>query len=288
MDFRRVPTNGLHLHVAEAGPGEGPLAVLLHGFPEFWYGWRRQIPFLARAGFRVWAPDQRGYNLSDKPRPVAAYALDNLAADVVGLIDAAGRERAFLVGHDWGAAVAWWAAIRHPRRVERLVAINVPHPGVMYHRLRRDPSQLLRSWYIFFFQVPWLPEALARLDNFAALARTLRTTSRPGTFTDADLDEYRRAWARPNAYRSMLNWYRAIFRIPAPPLAKLRVRVPTLLIWGARDKFLRRASAEPSIELCDDGRLVVVEEATHWVQHEEPDRVNGLIDAFLRGREPPG
>lgn len=282
MDHQYIATNGIRLNVVQAGPEEGTLVILLHGFPEFSYGWRHQIPCLASAGYRVWAPDQRGYNLSDKPDGVAAYTLDVLAADVIGLIDAAGQQRAFVIGHDWGAAVAWWIAQKYPERLAKMVIINVAHGKVMERQLRRNFAQLRKSWYIFFFQIPRLPEWLARLRNWQIPTQALKRSSRPGTFSDSDLEQYRGAWSQPNAYRSMLNWYRAIMQRPPTPPANPRISVPTLLIWGAQDHFLGRELAQPSIDLCDDGRLVFIEEATHWVQHEEADRVNELIGSFLR------
>ncbi|CCH00745.1 alpha/beta hydrolase fold protein [Fibrella aestuarina BUZ 2] len=281
-----VDTNQVRLHVVEAGPADGPLVILLHGFPEFWYGWRAQIDALAAAGYRVWAPDGRGYNLSDKPAGLSPYTIDKLVADVVGLIAAAGVEKATVVGHDWGAIVAWWLAITHPDRLERLVCLNVPHPAVMSRFLRRSPRQLLRSWYAVFFQVPRLPEWLSRLGNWWSLTRTLRRSSRPGTFTEADLATYRAAWAHPGptgapALRTMVNWYRAYAqRGPTLP-ARHRITMPTLLIWGVRDAFLVRDMAQPSIDLCDRGRLVFFENATHWVQHEEADAVNRLLIDFI-------
>ena len=277
----RIETNGISLHVVQAGPESGPLVILLHGFPEFWYGWRRQITYLATAGFRVWAPDQRGYNLSDKPDGIPAYNLDQLAADVVGLIDAAGRGKASLVGHDWGAAVAWWTAAKYPDRLERMVALNVPHGAVMQRQLRSNFSQLRKSWYMFVFQIPWLPEAVNRRHNWEMAVRALLGSSRAGAFSAADLDLYRQAWSQPGAFSAMVNWYRAAFRYPPSPAASSRITVPTLLIWGARDRFLGRELAQPSIDLCDDGRLVFIEKATHWVQHEEPERVNYLLHNFL-------
>jgi pimeloyl-ACP methyl ester carboxylesterase len=277
IEFHFVETNGIRLHVAQAGPAKGRLVILLHGFPEFWYGWRRQIPFLAEHGFRVWAPDQRGYNLSDKPPRVRDYSLDELAGDVVGLIEAAGCSSAVLVGHDWGAAVAWWVATAFPERVERLAILNVPHPLVMRRHVRRSFRQRLRSWYILFFQLPWLPEATARWGNWRGVVRAMQSSSRPGTFSDEDWEQYRTAWSQPGAYRAMIHWYRAALRA-APKLPKeLRIAPPTLMIWGARDKFLGREMAQPSIDLCEDGRLVFLEEATHWVQHEEAQQVNELI-----------
>jgi len=282
-----VETNGVRLHVLQDGPEDGHMVILLHGFPEFAFGWRQQIPSLAAAGYRVWAPDQRGYNLSDKPDGIAAYALEELAADVIGLISAAGKERVSLIGHDWGAAVAWWVGQTHPERVSKLVVINVPHPAVMAARLRGSIAQLLKSWYIFSFQLPWLPEWVASLGNWRIATSALTTSSRPGTFSESDLDAYREAWSQPKAMRSMIHWYRALVRKPPVSPNRPRIEVPTLLIWGVDDVALDRAMAQPSIDLCDDGRLVFFEEATHWVHHEEPERVNALIGAFLGGAMEP-
>ena len=275
-----VATNGVRLRVLQQGREDGPLVLLLHGFPEHAGAWLVHSALLARAGYRVWAPDQRGYGGSDKPERIADYALDTLAADVVGLIDAAGRERAVLVGHDWGAAVAWWVAARHPERVAKLVAINVPHPAAMRGFVGRSLTQLRKSWYILAFQLPLLPEALARRHDFRALARALTGSSRPGTFTDEDLNAYRRAWAQPDALRSMLDWYRAMLRHP-PDMADARITAPTLLLWGVHDVALERGLAQRSIDLCDDGRLIFFEHATHWVHHEEPERVHAAIAEFL-------
>jgi pimeloyl-ACP methyl ester carboxylesterase len=281
VEFAYYETNGVRLHVAQAGPPDGPLVLLLHGFPEFWYAWRYQIPQLAQAGFRVWAADQRGYNLSDKPQQIKSYNVDELAADAIGLIDAAGVQQATLIGHDWGGAVAWWTAIKYPQRLNRLVILNVPHPVVMRRQLRSSLAQLCHSWYILFFQLPWLPEAAARLGNWNSLVQALSRTSRAGTFTEADFDQYRAAWSQPGACRSMLHWYRALLRARPQTPADMRVHVPTLLIWGTKDKFLGREMAQPSIDLCDDGRLVPLEDATHWVQHEEAEHVNQLIIEFV-------
>ena len=281
-DHHDVNTNGIRLHVVQAGPQNGPLVILLHGFPEFWYGWRHQISYLANAGYRVWVPDQRGYNLSDKPKGIAAYNLDHLANDIIGLIDAAGQQKVFLVGHDWGAAVTWWVANKYPERLERIVILNVPHHAVMRKTLQRNLAQLRKSWYIFFFQIPWLPEAIIRRNNWRGAQRSLEDSSRPGTFSEAELAHYREAWSQPRAFTSMINWYRAIMQKPPKKLPSRRIKVPTLIIWGAQDKFLSQEMAQASLDLCDDGRLVLIEEATHWVQHEEADRVNPLISDFLK------
>lgn len=281
LEHRDVSTNGVRLHLVDAGPLDGPPLVLLHGFPEFWYGWRQQIPFLAEAGYRVLAPDQRGYNLSDKPRGLDSYRLDRLAADVVGLLDALGLERAGLVGHDWGAFVAWWAAATRPDRFRRLAVLNVPHPAVMRRFLRRDRRQRRRSWYIFFFQLPWLPEYWYRRKSFAIGVRTLKGTSRRGTFSEEDLVAYREAWSRPGALRATIDWYRASWRRPQRGLSTARITIPTMILWGERDIFLDRRMVEPSLEMCDDGRLVEFPEATHWLQHEEAEAVNRELADFF-------
>lgn len=280
----QISTNGVRLNVVQSGPADGPLILLLHGFPEFWYGWRKQIPALAAAGFRVWAPDQRGYNTSDKPQRVRDYRLDLLADDAAGLIAAAGRRRAVVVGHDWGAAVAWWLAANYPELVEKLVIINVPHPLEMQRLLWTSPRQLLKSWYMFMFQVPGLPEWIARRNHWEGIARGLRQTSRPGTFTDADFELYRSAWSQPGAFRSMVNWYRAMFRYGASAPRNERIIPPTLILWGVQDKFIGREGAERSLQRCDFGRVVYYEAATHWLQHEEPDEVNRQIVSFCRPR----
>ena len=278
---RLIEANGVRLHLVEAGPLSGTPVVLLHGFPEFHFGWRHQIDALATAGYRVLAPDQRGYHLSDKPRGTAAYSLDVLVADVVALLDGAGHERAFVVGHDWGGAVAWWLAVTRPERAAGLVAINVPHPTVMRRFLRHDRAQRRRSRYIFSFQLPWLPEYRLGRSDFAELERALTATSRPGTFSPDDLERYRSAWRQPGALTAMLNWYRAALRRPPRRLASVRVTVPTLIVWGERDRFLRKAMVEPSAALCDRVEVEMVAGATHWVQHEEPARVNRLLLDFL-------
>lgn len=279
--FADVQAGAVRLHVAQAGPADGPLVILLHGFPEFWYGWHRQIPALANAGFCVWAPDQRGYNLSDKPERVRDYRLDLLAADVSGLIAAAGRRRAVVAGHDWGGAVAWWLAADRPELVERLIILNVPHPLVLRQMLRTNLRQLLRSWYMFLFQLPWLPEAMARRGNWQGMANGMVASSRPGTFDEADFEAYRRAWSQPRAMTTMIHWYRAMFRYGAPPPRNCRILSPTLLLWGEQDQFIGREGAERSLALCDNATAVFFAEATHWVQHEEPAEINRHMVAFV-------
>ncbi|PJJ58811.1 alpha/beta fold hydrolase [Hymenobacter chitinivorans] len=280
LEHHYVDTNGIRLHVVQCGPVHGPLVVLLHGFPEFWYAWHRQLHALAAAGYRVWAPDQRGYNLSEKPRRVADYRVDALAQDVLGLLDAAGEQQAFIVGHDWGAAVTWHLAAHYPTRVRKAAVLNVPHPSVMVRTLRRSVEQLRKSWYIFFFQLPVLPEWLVRRRNWAFGRQALVGSSRRGTFSTADLAEYVAAWQQPRAMRSMINWYRAAVRAPRQTKSAGRVTVPVHIIWGVKDAFLKREMAEKSLLLCDQAQLTYLP-ASHWVQHEEAEAVNALLLRFF-------
>ena len=269
------------LHAVASGPKDGRVVILLHGFPEFWYGWRRQIEPLAAAGFRVIVPDQRGYNLSSKPPGVAAYALTELVSDVIAIADQLGQQKIYLAGHDWGAAVAWSTALLHPQRIAKLAVLNVPHPSVMRKFISTRPRQLLRSWYMFFFQFPWLPEAFFSAFNYRVGARALLRSSRPGTFSDEDLAQYRAAWSQPHAVTSMINWYRALFRTRVIFPDK-SVRVPTRILWGERDDFLLTEMAHESLRYCKSAELFTFANATHWLQHEEPARVSELLIDFFR------
>jgi pimeloyl-ACP methyl ester carboxylesterase len=253
----------------------------LHGFPEFWYGWRHQIPAFADAGYRVVVPDQRGYNRSDKPDSIDAYTTDEVAADAVGLLDALGHDRARFVGHDWGAAVLWHVLLAHPERVERAATMNVPHPAVFQEFLSSQPSQLLKSWYMFFFQLPRVPEVAFSAVDWRGLRWFMDTSNREDTFTREDVRRYVEAWSRPGAFTGMLNWYRAVFRADGADPPTMTVEPETMLVWGTGDAYLNREMAPESMSYCEDGRLELVEDATHWVQHERPDLVNDLLVAFL-------
>jgi len=277
LEHRDRPGDGIRLHVVEAGPRGGPPVLLLHGFPECWACWRFQIGPLAAAGLRVIVPDQRGYNLSDRPRGLGAYRLDRLARDAAALLDDLEVERTVVVGHDWGGMVAWWLAITEPRRVAALVACNIPHPLVMRRFMWRNPAQRRRSWYVYFFQLPWLPELWLGRHEFRVLRRMLRGTSRKGTFGDDLLDLYREAWARPGALTSMLAWYRAALQRPTRRPERVEVEAPTTIVWGARDRALGVEMVKPSLALCRAGRARVVDDATHWIQHEEPELVTRAI-----------
>jgi len=288
MQSQSIETNNIKLHVLTDGPENGTSVVLLHGFPEFHYGWKKQVPALVEAGFRVIVPDQRGYNLSDKPKGVSAYDVDILAKDIVGLFDRFGIEQANLVGHDWGAVVAWTVALNHPERLGKLVILNVPHPDVMVDFVLNNKTQRKKSWYVFFFQIPLFVEWILSRNNFHNLARMLAGSGRKSTFTADDLVEYKKAWSQPGALTGMLNWYRAIVRrslkyaFQRRHLPARRVKVPTLMLWGRRDVALSHAMVEPSIQLCENGEAVLFDKATHWVQHDEADEVNKRLIEFLR------
>jgi pimeloyl-ACP methyl ester carboxylesterase len=197
----------VRLHYVEAG--EGPLVVLLHGFPEFWYGWRLQIKPLVAAGFRVVAPDMRGYNLSSRPKGVKAYETDRLTADIRGLIQERGDKTALLVGHDWGGSVAWATAMKYPDVVDRLAILNAAHPRKLSQGLHH-PSQLRKSWYFFFFNLPDLPESVVRADHWHFFRHFLHD-ARPA-FTPEEIDRYIEAWSQPGASTGMINYYRSSVR----------------------------------------------------------------------------
>jgi len=269
------------LHYVEAG--DGPLVVLLHGFPEFWYGWRRQVAPLVEAGFRVVAPDLRGYNLSAKPDGFTAYTADKVAADIRGLIFALGAESALVVGHDWGGSVAWTLAMNYPEVVDRLAILNAAHPRKLNEGLRH-PSQLLRSWYFFYFQSPRLPERRARARHWRFFKRFMRDARPP--YTDDELDSYVEAWSQPGAATGMIDYYRAAVRLGSKQEV-LPISAPTLVIWGQRDRYLGPKLAEPHHEDVPNlDRVERLPEASHWVHHDEAERVNELlVDFFASARE---
>ncbi len=276
----RLRAHGVELHAMAAGPEDGPLVLLLHGFPEFWWGWRRQIGPLAAAGLRVVAPDLRGYNLSDRPRGASAYRLSEVSADVLAIADALGRDRVSLVGHDWGAIIAWNLAATEAARLDRVAILNGPHPATLRPHLMANPFQALRLSYFAAFQLPALPEALLRTRNFEALARAMRVTAQPRSFTPTDLDHYRAAWSQPGALTAMLNWYRAALRHPMR-VPRGRITVPVRVIWGDQDAALDPDLAEAAASLCEEAEVFHLPHATHWLQHDEPDAVNRLLLEFL-------
>lgn len=274
-------TDGYKLSVKYAGPEDGPPIIFLHGFPEFWYGWRKQIPYFVERGYRVIVPDQRGYNDSDRPPHIAEYSIVQLADDVAAIVRQMQLSGCALVGHDWGAAAAWQAAIRYPAMFSRLIILNVPHPRVMMETLATNPMQLLKSWYMFFFQLPFLPAWLASLGGYRRFAEGMRGTANPGSFSDEDLEAYIHAWQKPDALDSMINWYRAAFQ-HAEFGGPVEVEVPTLILWGEGDRFLEAGMATASKKYCRSADVKFFPHATHWLQHDEPEAVNKEIEAFIK------
>lgn len=282
---RTIQVGDLAMHVAEAGPADGPPVVLLHGFPETFWSWRHQLGPLASAGFRVVAPDLRGYGETPSTGP---FDIDTLASDVATLIDAVTPERrAIVVGHDWGGAVAWHFAAHHPARCVKLVVLNCPHPMRMQEALFKERAlkQLKSSWYMFFFQLPWVPEWVLTRDHAAFTARMIRGASVDRSrFDDAEVEPFRQAICRPGNARSMVGWYRAAFRStfkksPPPPT----IEAPTLLLWGEGDQALHHDVLIPGTERFV--RHLTVERITgagHFVHAEVPERVNPLLLSFLQ------
>jgi pimeloyl-ACP methyl ester carboxylesterase len=280
----RMTADGVELHVARAG--NGPPVLLLHGFPEHWRSWRHQIPVLASAGFSVLAPDLRGYNDSDRPASVGAYHLRHLVADVAALVRATGHARAHVVGHDWGGIVAWTFAGIHPELVQSVVIMNAPHLDIYVRALRRS-SQMLRSWYVLFFRMPWLPEHALSAGNFAAVRRMFRLHGSRMPFSEAEIEINVAALSRPGALTAALNYYRANMAADAIDLARAaRVEADTLVIWGERDPALAVGLLNGLDRVAPHVEVHRIAHASHWVQSEVPDEVNRLLVPFLQSRTP--
>ncbi len=282
LRFSFIPANGVTLHCAEAGPGDGPLLILLHGFPEFWFAWRDYFGPLAEQGFHVVAPDLRGYNLTSKPLGAEAYRLAVAADDIFALADVLGRRTFQVVGHDWGAAVAWRMAGLGPERLTGAAMIQAPHPAVWRRAMREDRDQRQMSRYVQILRLPWLSEMALKLGDYAALAKAFKSSKRPEAFSPEVLAAYREAWRQPGALTSMLNWYRALFlhEPPMPEPGSLKPRI--LVLWGERDEFAVPQLVQESAALCADVRVRHFPEATHWIIHDEPGTVQEALIGFLR------
>jgi pimeloyl-ACP methyl ester carboxylesterase len=294
----RVAANGLDFHVRElqpsggdGGQGQAKLALLLHGFPELAHSWRHQMEPLAELGYRVWAPDQRGYGeTSPRPGKVKDYAMERLLEDVTALIDASGASEVVLIGHDWGAGVAWMYAMHGKRAIDRLVIMNVPHPACFQRELKTF-RQLRKSWYILAFQIPWLPEKMLTAKGGEAVGRAFTDMAvNQDRFTEADLRHYKDAATQPGAAKAMVDWYRAALRgfrrsrkLPNPT-----IEVPTLMMWGLQDTALDSRTTDGTDEHVSDLTLRFLPNSSHWVQQDTPDEVNEMLLAFLTGVEVPG
>ncbi len=276
-----VEANDQTFEVAQAGEGK-KLALCLHGFPELHYSWRFQIPLLAEQGYRVWAPNMRGYGGSSKPASMRDYALDHLCADVAALIDASGAEEVTLIAHDWGAIVAWAFAIQKIRPLKRLVIMNVPHPMVGRREIRHW-RQLKRSWYIFFFQIPWLPEFLISRGGGKAIKGAFSNMARDqSNFPDEALEVYAKAAMRTGSLTAMLNYYRALLRHgDTVDVEDKMLDTPTLMIWGEEDSALNIKCTEGTEQWVPNLELHHLPGVSHWVQQEAPEKVNAILRKWL-------
>jgi pimeloyl-ACP methyl ester carboxylesterase len=280
-----VEANGIVFETDQCGDGSR-LALFLHGFPEHSFSWRHQLPLFAELGYRAWAPNMRGYGNSSSPLEARDYAIELLMEDVAGLMDASGSKEVVLIAHDWGAVIAWYFAMRRVRPLERLIIMNVPHPGVMAEKIASLPAQLLKSWYIFFFQLPWLPELMftAReakgvVDAFVKMAID------KSRFPEDVLDVYRKNALRTDGMKCMINYYRALVRGGgAERQRKLGfpvIDVPTLMIWGEEDAALDKRTTFGTENYVHDFTIRYLPNVSHWVQQEAPETVNAMIKAWL-------
>lgn len=275
--------NGIRMHYVKAGRGS-TLLLLLHGFPEFWYSWRHQLAAFS-SRFTIVAPDLRGYNETDKPD--WGYETDVLTADVLELMRSLGYERAIVVGHDWGGVLGWMLAITYPHRVERLIALNIPHPARFIEGIQRNPRQWLRSLYVAFFQLPWLPEKVISANDYASMVWGFRGMARrKETFSDEAIQAYKDAIRKPGALTAALNWYRALRHVNPNDYSgsHMRVTVPTLMIWGEKDTALDIKLTYGTEAHVPDLRIRYIPDCSHWVQEEQPELVNQYMDEFLSDR----
>ena len=276
---------GVRLHVVAAGPEDGPPVLLLHGYPELWWTWHVQVAALARAGHRVFAPDLRGFHLSDKPAGVASYRMDVILDDLDALVAHTGHDAVDLAGHDFGGIAAWHYVLHRPERVRRLVVFNVSHPLTWGQEPAPaeagEESEDQIGWFRVFARLPWLPERVARFGDWWLTAWYLRNTSQPGTFDPPVIDRYRMAWSRPDAARATLSWYRAAFAHPRRLAPPARVAAPTIVVFGMQDRFNDPRSGPGSLEFLDRGRFVPFEDAGHWILHEKPEETARLLVEFF-------
>lgn len=276
-----VDSGQFTLEVREFGPADGELVILMHGFPECWASWRHQIAPLANAGYRLLVPNLRGYGRGEKPQNLIDYRIDHLAADIDALLQFAGREQCHLIGHDWGGAIAWWYGIHQSEQLASLSILNAPHPHAFLQTLKKSPRQWLKSWYIFFFQLPYLPEKVMALFQHKRLRDTLTSTSNPGSYDQSDIEALLDTWQQPGCTRAMLNYYRCMLRDLVLPQEPAQVRAPTQLLWGEQDLALTTEMAERSADFLLQGQLHRFPDATHWLNHDQPEAINTKLLRFF-------
>jgi pimeloyl-ACP methyl ester carboxylesterase len=284
-----VDANGLTFEVDKCGDGQ-KLAICLHGFPEHSFSWRYQLPLLAELGYEAWAPNLRGYGRSSRPSSVSNYKMDHLTADVAGLIDAAGHEEVVLLAHDWGAVIAWQFAMEKTRPLKQLIICNVPHPGPMQRVMGEGFKQLKKSWYVFFFQIPWLPEYLLGRNKAQGIADLFYESAVDKSRFPVEVREvFRKNAAQPGAQTAMINYYRGLLRDRSRLAGQdyPSIETPTLMIWGEEDVALSKESTYGTDEFVEDFTIRYLPGVSHWVQQEAPEAVNAMISAFLRGKEVP-
>ncbi len=279
MKSNFISVNGINLHYMEEGTGE--LVILLHGFPEFWYGWKNQIPVLSKI-YRVVAPDMRGYNLSDKPTNVSDYKIEILAKDIAELVKALGEEKAIIVGHDWGAAVAWAVTSLFPEVVSKVAVLNVPHPNEMSRAFKGfNLSQWKKSWYIFFFQLPFIPERIVGTEKFFKGAFETMLMNQ-NAVSGEDIKKYVEAYSQPGAVKAAIAYYRAAFRSFLSPVKMPKVKAPLLMLWGEHDTALGKELTYRTKEYCENTCEILYDSTSgHFVQHDNPDWVNEKLLEFL-------
>jgi len=282
MNITQIYNGPIGLETRHAGPSDGEVVVLLHGFPECWNTWKHQIPALADAGYRVFAPNMRGYGQSSKPADISDYHVDELIRDVDAIRRYADVEKIHLVGHDWGAMVAWWYALNKSEHLASLTILNVPHPKVFLSTLRKSPMQMLKSWYVFYFQIPKLPELTLPVNNYFFFRDILKRTSNRGSYQDEDIKELVDHWKIPGAMRGMVNYYRSAMRSQPKARHGNKVSTPTQILWGERDLALTLDMARGSEKFLENGSLTTYPDATHWLAHDKPEEVTTrLKEHFL-------
>jgi len=285
-----IDAGELTFEVDTCGAGKR-LALCLHGFPESSHSWRHQLPLLAKLGYRAWAPNLRGYGQTTRPAKVSDYAMDHLLADVAALIDASEAESVLLIAHDWGGAIAWNFALRGIRPLERFIVMNIPHPKLFLKGLFTLP-QFLRSWYMFFFQIPWLPEKFLGMQGAKRIGHAFtKMAVHRDRFPDELLDKYRQNALQPGALTAMLNYYRASFRdlkgAKAARTSSGPLQTPTLMIWGEQDTALGKELTTGTDEWVSDLTLRYIPDSSHWVQQDTPDVVNTMMEAWLTDQPVP-